>query len=52
VKFLDKILKKIFLPKTLRQYKKLWKPFWVIVNDNLLKFHDKDIREKIIKEIN
>jgi hypothetical protein len=47
----DNFLKKIFLPKTLKHYKKLSKPFGVIINDNLLKFHDKDIRKKIKKEI-
>ncbi len=48
---LDKNIKKLFLPKTIASYNKLWKPFWVIINDNMLKFHDKDIRKKIKKEL-
>jgi len=47
---LNKLLKKIFLPKTLKHYKTLWKPYWVIINDNMLKFHNKDIRKKIKEE--
>ena len=52
VGFINKILKKIFLPKTLNHYKKIWKPFWVIINDDLLKFHNWDIRKKIAEKIN
>ncbi len=48
---LDKIIKKILLPKTLNHFEKIWKPYWVIINDDLLKFHNKDIRKKIKKEI-
>lgn len=48
----EKILKSIFLPKTKKSFIKLWKPFWVIINDNMLKFHDKDKREKIRNMIN
>lgn len=44
---IEKILKKIFLIRTLKTYENLWKPFWVIINDYMLKFHDKDIRKKI-----
>jgi hypothetical protein len=48
---LNNFLKRIFLPKTIKHYEKLWKPFWVIINDNLLKFHDGDIREKVKNEL-
>lgn len=41
------LCKKIFLPKTLKTYEKIWKPFGVIIHDNLLKFHNDDIRKKI-----
>ncbi len=51
IKLLDKILKKLFLPKTLKHYEKIWKPYWVIINDNMLKFHNWDIREEIKKEL-
>lgn len=44
---IDKILKKIFLPKTLKHFEKLWKPYWIIINDNMLKFHDDDKREEV-----
>lgn len=47
--FTDKILKNIFLPKTLKSYEKLWKPYGIVINDDLLKFHDDD-RRKQIKE--
>lgn len=49
--FLNNIFKKIFLPKTLKHYEKLWKPFWIIINDDLLKFHDNDKRKDIMKEV-
>jgi|SaaInlLV_10m_DNA_3_1039740.scaffolds.fasta_scaffold01124_7 hypothetical protein len=45
------LFKKIFLPKTLKHYAKIWKPFWVIINDNILKFHNWDIRKDIKKEL-
>lgn len=55
VKFWDifEILcKNIFLPKTLAHKKKLWDPWGLIIDDHILKFHDKDtrleIREKLI----
>lgn len=49
------ILIKIFwLPHTLRTYQKLGKPWWVIISDTMLKFHDNDqrkvYRDKYIKE--
>lgn len=43
----ETILKKIFLPKTLKSYEKLGKPFWVIITDSMLKFHNHDKRKKI-----
>lgn len=51
IKKIDNLCKKIFLPKTLKHFEKIWKPFWVIINENLLKFHNKDIRKKIKKEL-
>lgn len=50
--FFDKILKKIFLPKTLNHFERIWKPYGVIINDNLLKFHNWDIRQEISKKLN
>lgn len=44
---IEKIIKSILLPKTKKSYKDLWKPFWVIISDKLLKFHDKDIRKEV-----
>ena len=41
------ILKKIFLPRTKKSFQKLWKPFWVIISDDMLKFHDQDRRKEI-----
>lgn len=46
---LNKIFKNIFLKKTLRSYEKIWKPFWIAINDNMLKFHKEDIRKDFIK---
>jgi hypothetical protein len=48
--FLEKIIKNIWLKKTLSTSKKLWNPFWIIINDTILKFHNTDKRE-IIKDI-
>ena len=51
ITILDKIVKKLLLPKTLSHFEKIWKPYWVIINDDLLKFHNNDIRKEIKKEI-
>lgn len=48
---LNNILKKFFLPKTIKTYNKIWKPYWIIINDNILKFHNLDIRKKIKKNL-
>lgn len=49
---LDYLLKKLFLWKTLKSYEKLAKPYWVIINDNVLKFHNNDKRKEIKKLLN
>lgn len=41
----ESFIKRIWLKKTLRTYEKLWKPWWVIVSDTMLKFHDDDQRK-------
>ncbi len=51
LKLIDNILKKIFLTKTKHSFLRLNKPYWIIINDDLLKFHDNDIRKEIKKEI-
>ncbi len=51
IEFINKITKKIFLQKTLKKYNQIWKPYWVIINNNILKFHNWDIRETIKKEL-
>lgn len=51
ITILDKITKKLLLPKTLSHFEKIWKPYWIIINDDLLKFHNNDIRQEIKKEI-
>ncbi len=48
---IDNLLKKLFLPKTMNNYEKKWKPFWIIINDEILKFHDWDIRKEITKKM-
>ncbi|MCT4617397.1 MAG: hypothetical protein N4A38_04265 [Candidatus Gracilibacteria bacterium] len=47
VNFFDKIMKKIFLKKTLKNYEKLNKPYGIIINDKMLKFHNNDIRKEM-----
>lgn len=47
IKSIDSLLKHIFLPKTKKSFQKLWKPFGVIISDNMLKFHDNDIRKQV-----
>lgn len=49
--FIDGTLKKIFLPKTLDHFESIWKPYGVIINDDLLKFHNGDLRKDIAKKI-
>lgn len=47
---IEKICKTIFLPKTLKHFENIGKPYGIIINDNLLKFHNSDIRQKIKAE--
>jgi predicted nucleotidyltransferase len=49
--FFERTMKNIFLPKTIRHFEKLWKPYWVVIWDDILKFHDKDIRLEIREKI-
>lgn len=49
--FIENILKKIFLPKTLKHYEKIWKPYGIIISDDILKFHNGDIRKKVRNKI-
>ncbi len=44
-------LKKIFLPRTQKSYADLGKPFWVIISDDMLKFHDEDRRKEVREKI-
>lgn len=41
------ILKKVFLKRSLKKYDSLWKPFWVIIDNHMLKFHNEDKRKEI-----
>lgn len=43
----EKLLKKIFLPKTNRSFEKLRRPFGVVIWDDILKFHNEDRRKEI-----
>ncbi len=49
--YIDKILKNIFEKKSLRTYEKIWKPYGIIINNNMLKFHNNDKRKQIKKEL-
>ena len=44
---INNFLKKFFLPKTLKHYNKINKPYWIIITDEMLKFHNWDIRKDI-----
>ena len=46
---IDYLFKKVFLPKTIKHFYDLKKPYWIIINDNILKFHNNDKRKQIIK---
>lgn len=48
---IDNLLQKIFLSKTLKHYENLWKPYWIVINKNMLKFHDNDRRIQIKKDL-
>ena len=49
--FIDGICKKIFLPRSLKHFESIGKPYGVIINDDLLKFHNGDLRKDIAKKI-
>lgn len=48
---MERLLKKVFLPKTLQSFKALWKPYGVIITDTMLKFHDSDQRKIISQKV-
>lgn len=48
---LESFLKTHFLPKTLRHFELLWKPYGVIIGEDILKFHDKDMRKEVREKI-
>lgn len=45
--YCEKLLKSIFSPQTKKSFQELWKPFWVVISDTMLKFHDRDKRKEI-----
>lgn len=47
----DKLFKKIFLKRTLNHFEKIWKPYGVIISDDLLKFHNWDVRKEISEKL-
>jgi hypothetical protein len=51
IEYIDRALRYIFLPKTLRNYERLWRPEGVIISDTMLKFHDQDRRREIRDKI-
>ncbi len=50
ISLVDNLCKKLLLPKTLNSYENIWKPFGVIINDDMLKFHNWDIRKDIAQK--
>ncbi len=43
----NSLIRYFLLPRTQKTYEKLWKPEWVIISDQILKFHDRDGRIEI-----
>lgn len=48
---IESICKALFLWKTKKSFQKLWKPYGVIITDDILKFHNKDRRKEISSSI-
>lgn len=46
----EKLIKYLWLPKTLRSYEKLGRPWWVVISDTMLKFHVDDVRKERARE--
>ncbi len=44
----ENLIKKLWLPKTLKSYEKLGQPWWVVISDTMLKFHDQDVRRDYV----
>ena len=44
---LEQYLQYFLFPRTLKRYKQLGKPWWVILSEHMLKFHDQDKRIQI-----
>ena len=51
LKTLNKLLKSIFIWKTIKSYEKLLKPYWIVITSSMLKFHDNDIRIKVKEDL-
>jgi hypothetical protein len=49
--FFEYLLKKLFIKKTLNHKNKLKDSWGVIINNDMLKFHDNDVRKKVKNEI-
>ncbi|MFZ3233093.1 MAG: hypothetical protein WA194_06335 [Patescibacteria group bacterium] len=51
----ETVFKALFLPKTLREYERLGKPWGIVISDEFLKFHPEDrrieIRDRVRKEL-
>lgn len=47
---MENILKKLFTWKTVKSFESLWKPFWIVINNHMLKFHNDDKRKEIQKQ--
>jgi len=50
--FINNIIKYIFLNRSYKKFDKLWKPYWIIINNDILKFHNNDIRKQTKKVFN
>ena len=50
-RIVERALKAAFLPKTLREYERLGKPWGIVISDEFLKFHPEDRRLEIREEV-
>jgi len=47
----NNIIKKVFYKRTYNKYLELWKPFWITITEDILKFHNNDKRKTIRNNI-
>jgi len=51
IKYTDNLFEKLLSGRSLKKYETLWQPEWIIINDDMLKFHNNDRRKYIRKKV-